>query len=99
MRKLQRRPQKLNALRGPQSSGKPFNQAHKRFTVAFDSTDDDHDQVGVWKQLGGVTHSVMDLLCPINFLQCFANHLDRDEFHYFVAKIEGQVEDSVPKIR
>lgn len=82
--------------RCPDSSHQAFHDFHETRTVALDGANENHGQVAVREDLCRMSHSVIDLLHPINFLHGSQENLDREEFCNLITNVEGRVEDNVP---
>ena len=38
------------------------------------------------------------MVSPVDFFQRFTKHFDRNEFHYFISKVERQIENNIPEM-
>ena len=38
------------------------------------------------------------MVSPVDFFQRFTKHFDRYELHYFISKVERQIENNIPEM-
>ena len=98
MAHLQRRPEELHRLRGPDASDEPLKDAHEGFPVAFEGANENHDQVSVGKQLGSVADAIVDHFGSVHFLQRLAAQPNWHELQCLVAEVEWEVKHDIPKV-
>ena len=41
---------------------------------------------------------IMLMVSPVDFFQRFTKHFDRYELHYFISKVERQIENNIPEM-
>ena len=42
---------------------------------------------------------IMLMVSPVDFFQRFTKHFDRYELHYFISKVERQIENNIPEMK
>lgn len=88
--------QKLHSSGSPDSATEALSNLHKSWTVSFDSTNCNHDNVGIWEKFCSMGNSIMNFLGPVNFLQGSTNHSNWKELEEFVTNIKWRIENKIP---
>lgn len=89
----------LEHIHRPGATDESFEHPREAWPVAFDYSDEGHDDITIWKYFRRVQDALVDGLTVVDLIHAIERNLDGSEVAYPIDYIEGRVEYEIPSGR